>query len=86
MIHLAATGTNTTPVSRINDLWGFIMGKISRLFTEKQESDSFSKYLAPENQLPPEFNAWKDALEKDKDYLEKREKELDDELGRDRLL
>ncbi len=61
------------------------MSRIQSLFMEQQESESFSKYLAPEVELPPDFNAWMKVVEKDKDYLAKREKELDDELGKDRL-
>ncbi len=61
------------------------MSRIQSLFMEQQESKEFRRYLAPEVTLPPDFNAWMKAVEKDKDYLAKREKELDDELGKDRL-
>ncbi len=62
------------------------MSRIQALFMEQQESESFSKYLAPENTLPPDFNAWMKAVDENKDYLVKREKELDEELGSDRII
>ncbi len=33
----------------------------------------------------PDFNEWVKALENDPEYLEKREQELDEELGKDRI-
>jgi len=53
---------------------------------QKQESGEMSEDdYAPESELPVNFNAWKDALEADPDYLKKREAELDRELGKDRI-
>jgi len=54
---------------------------MSNIGQEIEEDD-----YAPEAELPIDFNEWRKEVDKDKDYIAKWEKRLDDELGVDRLL
>jgi len=56
------------------------MSKISQYNTEIEEDE-----LAAECELPIDYNEWMKEVDKDKDYIAKWEKKLDDELGKDRL-
>jgi len=56
------------------------MSKISQYNIEIEEDE-----LAPEVELPIDFNYWMKEVDKDKDYIAKWEKKLDDELGENRL-
>jgi len=62
------------------------VSKTTDYLINKQESGEMSEdEYSPEAEISQDFNAWKDALEADPEYLKKREAELDESLGKDRI-
>jgi len=62
-------------MSRSNEYYRAKMRSEQALLAQQRECDNY-----------PNFNGWVKALEKDPEFIEKTEKRLDDELGKDRLI
>jgi len=60
--------------------------KTNEWYMAKKESEQALRAWQKEaDRNCPNFNDWVDKVDADKDYLDKMEKRLDDELGKDRI-